>query len=113
MKIETTIRSGIQGVICIAISLFIFGCAAPGPSVQGVQGPTVGGGVSYGDAKAVETLTNQFGATDLQTIAESMARSLLQTKLINSRKDAPVMTLAEVKNKTGEYIDTRAITEKI
>ena len=27
----------------------------------------------YGDAKGVETVTNEFGSTDLQTIAESMA----------------------------------------
>ena len=30
----------------------------------------------YGDEKGVETVTNEFGSTDLQTIAESMARSM-------------------------------------
>ena len=34
----------------------------------------------YGDAKGVETVTNQFGSTDLQMIAESMARSMLKRR---------------------------------
>jgi penicillin-binding protein activator len=59
--------------------------------------------VRYGDARGVETVTNQFGSTDLQMIAESMTRS----------PESPVMTVQEVKNKTSEYIDTRAITDTI
>ena len=73
--------------------------------------PTVGGNVQYGDAKAVETVTNQFGSTDLQTIAESMARSLAQSAVGYPVK--PLVTIAEVKNKTSEYIDTRSITDSI
>lgn len=78
-----------------------------------VAGPRMDGNVQYGDAKAVEALTNEFGSTDLQTIAEAMTRSLLQSRPITAPREAPVVTLAEVRNKTGEYIDTRAITEKI
>lgn len=66
----------------------------------------------YGDARAVETLTNQFGSTDLQMIAESMARSMLQAPVIASA-NLPIVTVQEVKNKTSEYIDTRAITDSI
>lgn len=69
--------------------------------------------VRYGDAKAIETITADFGSTDLQQIAESMARSLLQHKAISASRDAPTVTLAEVRNSTGESIDTRMITEKI
>jgi len=69
--------------------------------------------VKYGDAKSVETVTADFGSTDLQTIAEAMTRSLLQTKVISGSRDAPIITVAEVKNKTSEYIDTRVITDKI
>jgi uncharacterized protein (TIGR02722 family) len=64
----------------------------------------------YGDAKGVETVTNQFGSTDLQMIAESMTRSLLNSQVVANR---PVVTVQEVKNKTSEYIDTRAITDSI
>ena len=38
----------------------------------------------YGDARGVETVTNQFGSTDLQLMAESMARSMLQAPVIAS-----------------------------
>ena len=66
----------------------------------------------YGDAKGVETLTNQYGSTDLQMMAESMARSMLQAPVIAS-SNLPVVTVQEVRNKTSEYIDTRAITDSI
>ena len=66
----------------------------------------------YGDAKSVETVTNQFGSTDLQMIAESMTRSLLNSQVVTDAK-RPVMTVQEVKNKTSEYIDTRSITDSI
>jgi uncharacterized protein (TIGR02722 family) len=68
--------------------------------------------VRYGDAQAVETVTNQFGSTDLQMIAESMTRSLLQAPVVTS-SNLPIVTVQEVKNKTSEYIDTRAITDSI
>jgi len=81
------------------------GCASTGS-------PVVGGNVQYGDSKAVETVTNQFGSTDLQTIAESMTRSLLQSQAI-TRGNRPLITVADVKNKTSEYIDTRSVTDSI
>lgn len=65
---------------------------------------------NYGDSKAVETLTNEFGSTDLQMIAETMVGSLLEDPLLTDR---PVMTLGSVKNKTSEYIDTKSIMNSI
>ncbi len=73
--------------------------------------PSIGGNVRYGDAKDVETLTNEFSSTDLQTIAETMARSLGQ--FARGYESKPLVTIAPVKNKTSEYIDTRAITDSI
>jgi uncharacterized protein (TIGR02722 family) len=66
----------------------------------------------YGDARSVETVTNQFGSTDLQMMAESMARSMNQAPVI-AAANLPVVTVQEVRNKTSEYIDTRAITDSI
>src|SRR6266850_6167115 len=66
----------------------------------------------YGDARGVETVSNQFGSTDLQLIAEAMARSMQQTSAISSG-NLPIVTVQEVRNKTSEYIDTRAITDSI
>jgi uncharacterized protein (TIGR02722 family) len=66
----------------------------------------------YGDARGIETVTNTFGSTDLQMMAESMARSMQQAPVIASA-NLPIVTVQEVKNKTSEYIDTRAITDSI
>ena len=68
--------------------------------------------VKYGDPTAVETLTVDFGSTDLQSIAEKMVRSLLSSPVIQER-NRPVLQVATVKNRTNEHIDTKAITDKI
>ena len=68
--------------------------------------------IKYGDARGVETVTNQFGSTDLQMIAETMARSMQQAPVIVAG-NLPIVTVQEVRNKTSEYIDTRAITDSI
>ena len=85
-------------IACVAALALLGGCAKEK--------------TSYGDAKGVETLTNQFGSTDLQMMAESMARSMSQAPVIASA-NLPVLTVQEVRNKTSEYIDTRAITDSI
>ncbi|MDP3590051.1 MAG: penicillin-binding protein activator LpoB, partial [Methylobacter sp.] len=88
-----------------AMALLLSGCATQSPTLSS-------GNVEYGDSKAVETLTNEFGSTDLQSIAESMANSLLQSPALFEKK-RPLVTVAEVKNKTSEYIDTKSITDSI
>lgn len=88
-----------------ALALLLGGCATQSPTLSS-------GNIEYGDSKAVETLTNEFGSTDLQTIAESMANSLLQSPALFA-KQRPLVTVAEVKNHTSEYIDTKSITDSI
>lgn len=68
--------------------------------------------VRYGDARGVETVTNEFGSTDLQMIAEAMTRSLLDAPVVVA-SNLPIVTVQEVRNKTNEYIDTRSITDSI
>jgi len=85
------------------ISLFAAAALAAGCAQEKTQ---------YGDARATETVTNQFGSTDLQMIAESMTRSMLQDPVIASG-NLPIVTVQEVKNKTSEYIDTRSVTDSI
>lgn len=77
--------------------------------------PTVGdGNVSYGDAKAVETVTTDLGSTDIQMIAEKMTQSLIQTPEIQAAiKKRQLLMASPVKNKTSEYFDTRLITDTI
>lgn len=66
--------------------------------------------VNYGDAKAVELVTNEFGSTDLQMIAEKMVGSLLEAGVFEGR---PMVTISTVKNKTSEYIDTTNVMNSI
>ena len=66
--------------------------------------------VNYGDAKAVELVTNEFGSTDLQMIAEKMTGSLLESGIFKNR---PTVTVSTVKNKTSEYIDTTNVISSI
>jgi penicillin-binding protein activator len=66
--------------------------------------------VSYGDNKAVELVTNEFGSTDLQMIAEKMTGSLLETPIFTGR---PTVTISTVRNKTSEYIDTTNVMNSI
>ncbi|MDG2202753.1 MAG: penicillin-binding protein activator LpoB, partial [Burkholderiales bacterium] len=68
--------------------------------------------VRYGDPKGVETVTIEFGSTDLQSIAEQMTRSILTSPLVVEGK-RPLITVQDVENLTSEYIDTRGITDSI
>ena len=67
--------------------------------------------VQYGSPGEVETLTQEFGSTDLQTIAEKMVNSMLLSPVIGA--DRPVIYVSQIKNKTAEHIDTKSITDKI
>ncbi|MBF7683102.1 penicillin-binding protein activator LpoB [Acinetobacter sp. B5B] len=73
------------------------------------------GNVSYGDAQSVETLTKDFGSTDLQMIANKMVDDLLTfppvIQMTQSRR--PVMFVDRIKNKTQEHIDTESVTDTI
>ena len=66
--------------------------------------------VNYGDSKGVELVTNEFGSSDLQQIAEKMVGSLLETGIFQGR---PTVTISTVKNKTSEYIDTTNVMNSI
>lgn len=89
----------------LALTAVLSGC-------QTVSSPTVRADTqtSYGDAKSVETVTNEFGSTDLQLIAEKMTGSLLESPVLNGR---PTITISTVRNKTSEYIDTKNVANSI
>lgn len=98
MKQFQNIRLFTNAILCAAL-LVAAGCAKDT--------------VRYGDARGVETVTNEFGSTDLQMIAESMTRSMLNSAPVIGSTDRPIVTVQDVKNKTSEYIDTKSITDSI
>ncbi|UCH96930.1 MAG: penicillin-binding protein activator LpoB [Candidatus Aminicenantes bacterium] len=86
-------------LFCSALVLvFVVGCASTGTKVR------------YGDPGAVETLTADFGSTDLHMITEKMVNSLVMSPVLDGR---PVIFVDDVRNKTHEHIDTKSITDKI
>lgn len=95
-------------------ALFLTGCETPPVPTKDrrVSSPVVqfNRQVSYGDEKAVELVTNEFGSTDLQMMAEKMVGSLLETGIFQGR---PTVTISTVKNKTSEYIDTTNVMNSI
>lgn len=70
-------------------------------------------GVRYGDAKGVETTTNEFGSTDMQMIAENMAKKMMQSPAIANSNTIVRLRFEDVKNLSSEYIDTRMINNRI
>ena len=103
-------KTMLKVLACSIIGASLFsGC-----STKGGSGVVAGdGSVSYGDSKAVETLTADFGSSDLQATAEKMTQSLLETRYIAKAQQPPKVRLRDVKNQTYEHIDTKAITDKI
>lgn len=85
----------IAGVMCLGV---LTGCAS-GPAV------------TYQDPNDVETLTADFGTTDVQLITDKMVSSLLETPVFGS--DRPVIWVSQIRNKTSEHIDTKMITDRI
>ncbi|MGL4933480.1 MAG: penicillin-binding protein activator LpoB [Aeromonas sp.] len=71
--------------------------------------------VSYGDPTETETVTVDYGSSDLQAIADKMADSLLAAPATREITAAgrPVMFMDAIRNKTAEHIDTEAITDTI
>ncbi len=90
-------------------AILLNGCAPKGGA--GMVG--YDSNVKYGDAKAVETVTADFGSTDLQSTAEALTQSLLESRYIAKAQQPPKVRLRTVNNMTYEHIDTKAITDKI
>lgn len=93
----------VQISLLVSITAILNGCTS------------TGGTVAYGDAQSVETLTQDFGSTDLQMIASKMVDDMLAfppvIQLTQSRR--PVMFVDRIKNKSQEHIDTESITDTI
>lgn len=78
-----------------------------------LQGCATEAVVRYGDSKSVETVNTDFGSSDLLQLSERMTRSILDSKVVTGSRESPIITLAGVKNKTSDYIDTNAISGRI
>lgn len=91
-------RSQMMASLGMVVMLVVSGCA----TTQ----------VRYSDPSKVETLTEEWGSTDIQTVADRMVGSLVRIPPI-ANGSRPVLQVSTLKNKTTEHIDTKSITDKI
>ena len=76
--------------------------------------------VNYGDPDKVETLTIDYGSTDLQTLADAMTTSLLNSRSLDyldasgKTEDKRIIAVfGNIANETREHINTDQISRKI
>ena len=76
--------------------------------------------VGYDDPGKTETLTIDYGSTDLQTLAGEMVDSLVSAPALNYLDNSGkgddkriILYVGDVENRTSEHIDTQGITDKI
>jgi uncharacterized protein (TIGR02722 family) len=72
--------------------------------------------LQYDDPDKVETLTIDFGSTDLQSLSAHMVQSLItspQLNYINKTGDDKriILYMDRINNRTGEHIDTEGISD--
>ena len=93
-------QTGLIGLTLIATGTLLSGCSTE---------------VSYGDAKETETVTVEYGSTDLQSLASKMARSLADSPAVKeaSANGRPVLFVDSIRNKSSEHIDTEALTDSM
>lgn len=87
-------------LVALALTLMAGGCSSK---------------VEYGDAQARETVTADFGSSDLQDIAGKMVDDLLAFDPVMkmTRDERPVVFVDRINNKTTEHIDTESVTDSI
>jgi penicillin-binding protein activator len=104
MKLSTQRTRVLAPALLAAI---LAGCATTSPT-------TGSSDVSYGDAKAVETVNGDLGSTDIQMTSEKMTSSLIQSPVIQDLiRKRKLLVASPVQNKTSEYFDTAMITDTI
>ncbi|WP_163934761.1 penicillin-binding protein activator LpoB [Paraferrimonas sp. SM1919] len=71
--------------------------------------------VDYGDAREVETVNENFGSSDVQSITTKMVDSMLTFPPVVAitANERPIIFVDRIKNKTTEHIDTESITDSI
>lgn len=76
--------------------------------------------VRYDDPGRVETLTIDYGSTDLQTLSAEMVESLVADQDLNYLENSGkgddkrvIVYMGSVENRTSEHLDTQGITDKM
>jgi uncharacterized protein (TIGR02722 family) len=92
----------LTGIVCF----FSVGCGGPRAFTRG----------SYDDPNRVELLDDRFNESDMQTLAESIVKSISSCRAVVLKTSAsrlPTVILDTVQNRTQEHIDMKSLQEKV
>ncbi len=67
----------------------------------------------YDDMSEDRLLDDKFNESDMRMIADTMIKSLVESRVVAESKKAPVVLVTLVKNRTEEHIDMKSMTDKI
>ncbi len=90
------------------------------PAALSVMALSACSSLKYDDPEKVETLTIEYGSTDLQTLSGGMVESLVASPALNYLENPGkgddkrvIVVFGGIENRTAEHIDTQGISDKI
>lgn len=89
--------------IAFALALTLTSCAQKKVYTKG----------KYVEPERVDLLSDKFVEADLQTIADQLSESLLNSDLVLTQKRKPAIIISIFTNATDEHIDILSLTNKI
>lgn len=90
----------------LIVGFFVLGSLSGCGSRQFTQG-------KYDDLTEDRLLDDKFNESDMRQIAETMVKSLSESRVVTENKKAPVVLVTLVKNRASEHIDMKSMTDKI
>lgn len=67
----------------------------------------------YDDVQRTNLLNDQWSETDMQKAVTDLVKSMMNAKAITGAKDAPLVMVTGLQNKTSEHIDTQSIMDML
>lgn len=67
----------------------------------------------YDDPTRVELLDDKFNEADMQTMADTIVKAMIDCPAIKEAKKKPTVIMDKVQNRTEEHIDMKSMTDKI
>lgn len=86
--------------------IFIVACATDSARFGGNT-------VTYQDPKGINTVSNEFNLTDMNNIAEAMAKKILISPALRDTQGLVRIAVLPFRNDTSEYIKSQEIYDKI
>lgn len=67
----------------------------------------------YDDPERVELLDDKFNEADMQQMADTIVKAMVECPYVRNAKQPPVVIVENVQNRTEEHIDMQSMTDKI